>query len=305
MKHDVRFVTCIYDDLHDTKFRGRLNRGVHYGFSLSQLAMMNVPFYCFTDKINFYKFAPLMALHDIKNVRFYQYDLNKYPLTEKIEAVRNSNPGLYRNSPSWNLRCVEIMWAKFNWINYVCENLLEKETMIYWIDVGLSHDGVIPKRYNSVYKTKKYNNEAHEYHHRFYNDLLFDEQFPELLAEYTGKDKVLNFVSTHPQHSDEFTLKLEKKHFIGTAIGGLFGGNSELMNHIAKEGMAVCNQLLETECLVKEEDILTYILNKKHLENGNLDDHKIYLFDTWYHEDWNVYRSEQVSFSDFFKELGK
>jgi hypothetical protein len=244
-----------------------------------------------------------MLLHDIKNVKFLNYDLNKYPLTEKIENVRNRNPETYRNSPSWQLRCVEIMWAKFNWINYVCENLVNDGTMLYWIDVGFSHDGIIPKRYNGIYNTKKYNNEAHEYHHRFYNNLLFNEELPDLLAEYTGKDKVLSFLSKHPQHSDEFKLPLEKKHFIGTIIGGLFGGNCEVLNDIAKKGIKACEELVEQECLVKEEDILSYILNKKHLENGNLDDHRIFEFDTWYHEDWNVYRPEDISFSDFFKEL--
>lgn len=307
MKHDVTFVTCFYDDLHHSSLKGRLNRGTQYAFSLGQMMQMETPFICYTDSANFHKFAPSFVYHGADHTRFFSYNLKESPYHVRFNLIRDKNPEMYLDSPSWAQRCLEIMWGKFEFIKHAANTVgLDSNKMLYWIDAGLSHDGVIPKRYNSLLDTVSHPTTAHAYQYTHYNDLLFDKDFPQLIAEYTGEDKLLFLVSRNPQHSDPIPLPEVYKTYKGTIIGGLFGGNARRMYDLGCRGMEYCEKILDNDALVKEEDILTYMVNAAISEDENFKDTiSTFVFDTWYHEDWNVFRPNQVSFSDFFKEIGK
>ena len=316
MKHDVSFVTCVYDDLHDTEFAGRHNRGTHYAFSLAQMHEMGAPIYCFSDKRNMIKYMPTFLLSGTENYRFINYNLNDSPYFDQIQAVKDSNPELYRNSPSWESRCLEIMWGKFDFITHVALKMgLDSGKFLYWIDAGLSHPGVLPKRFNSVHPDKEadggFVTSSHEYSYRFKYNRIFNPDLPDYLAEYTGEDKLLHFFCTCPQHSDPSHLEIEGgREFVGTAVGGLFGGNVRMMYEWAEQAKGVCKDLLDHGFLLKEEDVLSYMINLNMKTDPSFKDKlTMYLFDTWYHEDWTSWSKDvydpdtMISFSDFFLEF--
>lgn len=306
MKNDVSFVTCIYDDLHDTKIAGRHNRGTHYAFSLGQIVKIGAPIYCYTDRINLYRYMPSFLKHGYDNVNFISYNLFESPYHHDIQKIKNKKVKQYLDSPAWRQRSVEIMWGKFDWIIDAAERIgLEDNKYLYWIDAGLSHPGVLPEKYNTVHNSIEYKTNAHEYNLRFYNDLIFNNNFPDYLVEKTGKNKFLSFMCKHPQHSDPSNFKIHDGFFKGTVVGGLFGGNVKKMYHVAKEGKKICEELIKAEYLIKEEDILTYVLNKDYNES----EYTVYSFKTWYHEDWGIklFNPERgdTSFSGFFEDMVK
>ena len=301
MKPDVSFVTCIYDDLSTTAFSGRHNRGTHYVFSLAQIHKMGVPLYCFTDKINIYRYFPALLRFGYENFTFINFNLEDSPYFDRIQEVKKSHPELYINSVSWSSRCVEIMWGKFDWLVHVIERMgIKEDRYLYWIDCGLSHEGVMPTKYNSKKAGMTFHNQSHEYSHMFSNDLAFNEDLPEYLVEITGNKGLFHFFCNHPQHNDISHLP-KGGIFHGTAVGGLFGGDIATLYEWALEGKAICDELLANGYIIKEEDILTYLLNKHSVEGDPLKDRlPVYRFDTWYHEDWDVYNPAQKSFAHFF-----
>ena len=311
MTHDVSFVTCVYDDLHDTEFAGRHNRGTHYAFSLAQMHEMGVPIYCFTDKRNMTKYMPTFLLSGHEHYRFINYNLNDSPYFEQIQAVKDSNPELYRRSPSWETRCLEIMWGKFDFITHVAERMgLDSGKYLYWIDAGLSHPGVLPEKFNTVHDAQTFATSSHEYSYRFRMNRIFNPDLPQYLADYTGEGNLLHFFNTCPQHSDPTHLHIERPDYVGTAVGGLFGGDVGLLYNWATQAKGVCKDLLDHGFLMKEEDVLTHLINRNLKDDSSFAERlRLYLFDTWYHEDWtswskDVYNPDtMISFSDFFEEF--
>lgn len=288
----VRFVTGAYDDLNGTKYYGRINRGGHYVFSLSCLNNMGKPITCFTNKRTALKMAPYLALEDCENIELVNYNLEDYKHHKAIQDIRNKNEERYTNA-SWEQRCVEIMWGKFEWMSKVLEEM-DDEDYLFWIDAGLSHPGVVP---SSKYNPYPYHSMSpalkHEY--AFRNERLFTPEFVDGIVEYTG-EKLLNILCNRPQHSDPMPVDYTRK-IVGSVIGGLFGGKKKVMQPYIASFEEAASYFLQKESLVKEEEIMTYLLNI------NFDSFKLFQFDTWYHIDWDSYDKDEISFSDFFKEV--
>jgi hypothetical protein len=191
------------------------------------------------------------------------------------------------------------MWGKFLFIKDSIVNNQESE-YVYWIDAGISHPGIIHSRFNPHYDHNigfVRDLDKSTYPTTFKNDLIFDEQFMDSLINYTGPDKILNVAAKGPQHP---RLSYDNK-FIGSVIGGIFGGHRDLMEKYCNEVTAQFEEYLyNKEQLCKEEQIMTEILSEGTLPI------KTFIFDTWYHPDWeDRYNESQVSFCDFFDEIRK
>ena len=307
MKNDITFVTCIYDDMHDTEFAGRHNRGSHYVFSLAQIHQMGAPVYCFTDKVNMLKFFPVFLNYGYENFHFLNYNLAEFPYHQEILRVKRAKPELYQENISWRTRCVEIMWAKFEWMMHVMEKngtADAEDKYTFWIDGGLSHEGIFPKKYNTVRGKRNYSSNADEYHDRFFINRVFNPNLPDYLVEYMDGADLLHFVCRSPQHNDPHPYPRTPKKVIGTPAGGLFGGRNRAIYDWCKQCKSECEFLLSKDFLLKEEDILNFVINKNFDKDPNFGDKiKMYTFHTWYHEDWDVYRPNEISFSDFFTEV--
>lgn len=311
MAHDISFVTAIYDNLSTTEFGGRNNRGAHYAFSLAQIHSMGSPIYCFTDEINFNGMFSALYNRGRENYHFINYRLENYPLHAGIQHVKSLNPD-YRESSAWISRCVEIMWGKFDWLKHVIEmNGVTEDKFTFWIDAGLSHGGILPKKLNSEYghrELRSFGNAGLEYAKHFEFDRAFNKNLPEYLVEYAGTDRLFFFFCTCPQHNDVSHLVLPALPKRGTVVGGLFGGNNKMLYEWVKEAIMICHDLIAHNYLVKEEEIMTYMLNKHLIEDPNFNTKfTSYDFQTWYHEDWlrdwkaNLYNpEEEKTFAEFF-----
>jgi len=313
MKHDVSFVTCVYDDLVNTQFNGRLNRGTHYVFSLAHMHQMGAPIYCYSDKINMYRAFPAFLKYGYENFRFINYNLEDSPYLAEIQRIKQKDV-FYVEAASWRTRCIEIMWGKFDWIIHTAEKMgLDSGKYLYWVDAGLSHPGILPKKFNTFDESTAVTS-SHKYDNSFNFDLIFNEDLPDFLVEYAGEDNLLHFMCTQRQHSDKSHLPrsgpkgTDPKNgtHVGTVVGGLFGGPVRLLHDWALDAKDVCADLLQHDFLLKEEDVLTYMLNTGGVEDPRFKDNiTIYKFDTWYHEDWDGYVPKLKSFSAFFEEFAE
>jgi hypothetical protein len=295
---DVTFVTSVYDELFETEFAGRNNRGSHYAFSLTQIHRTEAPIYCYTDQYNIKKFLPPLLAYGCDKTRFFNFDLGKYQHHAEILKIKGE-VSQYVEQGAWQQRCVEIMWGKFDMLIHAAETTgIAPDKYLFWLDAGLSHDGILPPSYNTEYIPHKIKLASLDYQYRFQFDKIFNKNLPQYLVDYMGDNKLLFCFCSMSQHNDPSPLPNTK--IGGTSVGGLFGGDIETVYRWAKKGKEVCAQLIEERCLIKEEDILSHLIDQ-----NEEDPVKLYTFTTWYHEGWGdkIFMPDKghVSFANLFK----
>lgn len=296
-----QLVTCIYNGLNGGKFCGRLNRDRPYNYSLSTISKTGAKITCYTspsemDGLRTYFNENVPA----NKIEFKQWDLDKLYFHEGVNQVRNENAAVYRDTPDWRDRCVEIMWGKFMFIKDVIDHNPDLHH-IYWIDAGISHPGIIHSRFNPHYEHNidfVRDLDKSTYPDTFRNDLIFDSTFMDKLEAYTGDDHVLNITCSNPQHPR--LQSTTPTPFKGSVIGGIFGGRTGLVSDYCDRVISMFEYYLSTGVLCREEQIMTEMLSQDAFPI------KEFSFNSWYHPDWgNRYNPNQISFCDFFDEINK
>lgn len=294
-----KLITCNYTNLYGTKLNGRLNRDDVYKFSLRGIAESGAQIVNYTCPYNLAITGPYFTEQKLTNVTSIDYDLTTSPYYEREMAIKDIEPKYYQDT-SWGNRCIEIMWGKFLWLEENFKNLNDDD-YLFWIDAGLSHGGIIPKKYNTFEGKIEYGKPHKpeelllEYAHR--HDLIFNEQFIPSLEKYAG-DKVFVICANHNQHGD--ALGFDFFNDLGLyPIGGLFGGKKKVMLPVIQRFKELADIILESKRLVKEEQIMAVIL-VEHPEWF-----KTFKFETWYHPDWNCYNPKLIPFAAVFEELLK
>lgn len=278
------FVTCLYDNLINTKFGGRPNRFGRYTESLKAIADCNVDIFCFISNTHLEQLKNIFV--DKKNVTFIVQELDEFLYHDRIQELKNT---VDRNDVYWQHRCVEIMWGKFLYIQRVLElePTLEK---VYWIDAGLSHRDVISPKYTDSELLEKHITER--------NYLLFTPKFIEKLNNWVG-DKIFMILATTP-HSKPIAEKYNNVPydvFYG-ATGGFFGGDVTKMKTACNSFFSKVDKLLDDAVLMGEEHIMAGV------RIDNIEDYKIFTFDSWHHEGWgDWYNPNLTNYSNFFDQV--
>ena len=72
IKKSIKFITCIYSNLHGTQFGGRNDREDHYKYSLlSLLKMTDADFVCYTSSIEYEKMCDFFYNeNNVKKIQF-------------------------------------------------------------------------------------------------------------------------------------------------------------------------------------------------------------------------------------------
>lgn len=294
-----KYITCNYTNLYGTKLNGRLNRDQGYMYSLRSIAEVGDSIINYTCPYNMSFVDPFLAQHNITNVINVDYDLTKSPYHAAVDSIKDEKPFYYTDT-SWLNRCVEIMWGKFLWLE---DNLtkLEDDDYLFWIDAGLSQGAVIPRKFNPFQNNKQYYKEDGSdllLEYCFRHDTIFNKEFTRRLETYTG-EKILTICIMHQQHGDSLGFSFFNA-LHRWPIGGLFGGKKKYMLPFIQEFKRYADIVLANKMLVKEEQIMAVIYNERP------EWFKSFAFETWYHENWEVfhqYNPPMVSFSDFFTEL--
>lgn len=294
-------VTCIYDGLHGSRIGGQLNRGKRYKQSLATIARTGVNITCYTSPQELVGLkAHFNGELQIGNIELLPYDLYTTPFHKPVDAIRDSNNERYRVTMEWAHRCVEVMWSKFIFIKDVLNHHRDLE-YIYWIDAGLSHSGIIHSRFNPHYDDNfnfAVDLDKSKNHLTPKNDLIFTDSFVPDLIRYTGPNDILNIVSSGNQH---IRIPAESGTYKGSVIGGLFGGNTTIVDKYCDKIIELFNLYTDKGELYKEEQLMTKVLTE------GLFPTTLFTFDTWYHPDWDAsyYNPNLRDFCDFFDEIKK
>jgi hypothetical protein len=212
-------------------------------------------------------------------IRFIEYDLFKHPyhnyFQEKMNNVKTD-------------RCNEVMHGKFIWMK---NHLHENYDYIYWIDCGLSYGGLFPNKYIDGVGFNSY-----------FNCTLFN---PKLVSGLNSLDKIVIIVATQEKHimdsspNPNFYLT-NPKNITSHVIGGLFGGDVELLKIFLLNYENAINEMVQFGGLDREEHLLT-LLYDRHTEIFNPQ-----FFTTWHHEDSDMAKynfQDEIYFYNIFEKL--
>lgn len=281
----TQFVTAIYIGLENTIFNGNpVSLYDRYKKSLKSLADGGYSIVCYTSSNHLPELTKFF--YGYNNITFVVEELEKNPFHNKINKIKELHPK-YVTDRSWRSRCVEIMWGKFLWMGKHLPSI-GQDDYIYWIDAGLFHGGLIPKKYKTANSKNEFDFDRITQKTNLFNKLNI----------YT-KDRILNIRSTIVNHNpDDFERVFGYRPHYGV-VGGIFGGKKKLLTEYVAGAVSAMSRVLDSGVLLKEEEIMF------HLHNQTPKIFTDFIFNSWYHEDWeDIYDPvTHISFADFFEVL--
>lgn len=316
---NTKLVTAYYPVHNGPPLWGKEGRHRWYKHSIASICGVGVPVICYTDEESYSEINEVKEQRQLDNLEIKIYDIASNPFQERIYKVRTEgNPNLYNNylHPFYRMP-FSIYWTK--WIFLEME--YEPDTYLYWIDGGLSTDGIFPKRVNDYadehgfdIRYAEMGNYYTDHEFKFHSfSKVFNPSLITKINDFVG-DKILNLCRQNTTDND-FRLLEEKlsKPEVGAIlntnkfpVGAIFGGNSPYMLDYISEFKNVANQILEIGDYVCTEQEIMGLIHTEHPEWF-----ADWVFDEFYHEDWNIINDGQptpyrtlfpnsTSFSSFF-----
>lgn len=284
----AKIVTSCYANHVGDPYWGQMSRDLWYPASLRSICGFGCPVVCYTDAGDrgYDQLTAFKEKNNLSNLTIKVYVLEDSPWFNRVLSIRRSDPEEYNDPDKLHRyhRSSVIYWSKFVFLHKEAD----MGQNVFWIDCGLSHSGLFPGSMRS-YDLEGVQN---SYHY----DLAFTPNTLKKIEDRVqGKIVVLCRSSTD---ADILGLKKELGDFHAEAypVGGFFGGSFDYLMKYITEAYALIHRLLLTDYLCNDEEISTYIVNKFPQWFS------IWMFDTFYHEDWkDAYDPNQISFSNFFR----
>tara|TARA_R110000744_G_scaffold373600_1_gene485871 strand:+ start:542 stop:1429 length:888 start_codon:yes stop_codon:yes gene_type:complete len=291
--NNIKFLTCIYTNLHGTEFGGQDSNRIHrYKYSLlSLLKMTEADFVCYTgeEEINdleefFYN------EHNISHnqLKFEVFNLRDVKFASLIDKVKNVE------EMKQSVRCHEVQYSKFHW----WWNEDKTYDYYYWIDAGISCINLLPTKFLNQNHTDGMRN--------YYDTNLFNNTFLDNLVKIT-RDK---FLLLGKENIEQFWSQTvpEKwyKNYNNSLhiIGGLFGGSVNMWDKVVPMFEDYVSKIISEDRVLYFEELfmsLMYVNDSSKF--------KVIEFDTWHHEDSGIHDKAffetKKSFYEIITDLNK
>jgi hypothetical protein len=283
----TKFITAFYTDLKGFPFFCHENpaREERYLHSLRVLNNMNTELICYCNDTQESFLRSYMQEFALNNVILKISNLKDFKFAARMQKIKadTANFQFYH----------EVDWNKIY--------LLEKEydhqyDYIYWIDVGLSHHGLFPNKYNpNAHLATGYSKDFETY--------SFTDLFNSVLVEKLNKfsdTKLINIQNAQQWHNTRDLNRILNLNFIyqGLSTGGILGGHTSKLQWFINTFDNWAHKSLDTNFILNHEAIISAIY-ESHPENFSN-----FLFQTWYHVDYpgldDFSKEHLIHYSDFF-----
>ena len=312
----TKMVTAFYAYHDNGPYWGQTSRNIRYKYSLVSICNMGVDVVCYTDvgELGYDELVKLKEDFNLTNLEIKIYELKDNPYIERVNKIRGENPSEYvipGRSPQ-----IYALKFKFLGIEY------EPDINLYWVDCGLSFPGLFPEfaskyffedgrdRFINNYPLEKVNPTEEELlqeeklhgFKRYSYDKAFNENTIRRINQFQDNKILLLTRSATDDKTHLLISKINKdlKYQIDCPefpVGGLFGGNSNLIPEFIKQVEEVIDLSLEMGHCGSDQEYLWYVL-WNHREWFN-----VWGFTGFYHfgEEWkDIVDENYVSFSEFF-----
>ena len=291
----TKLVTFLYFGLGDFPFFGHKvqARWDRYINSLVQLSEMGLPIVCYTGSNTAEALQNYMDENQVDNVTIKVKELEDIRHSKKMIEIKEKNPDKFKFY-------LEVGWAK---IALMEDEMEEGIDYLYWIDCGLSHLGLYPRRYNSN-ADKITGLSVNKYRYTYdgiFNTLTFNK-----INNWVG-DKLIDIRNTLFFHDHrKLNEILERDHIYDSlSIGGIIGGHVSKLPNFFQRFEDYAQIALNKEFLLNHEAMMSTMVYDKP------ENYRSYKFNTWYHDDSTItdksvtpeFLRDKISFYTFFEQL--
>jgi len=291
----TKLVTFLYFGIGDFPFYGHkvVARWDRYKNSLIQLSKMGLPIVCYCGSNIYPALKELLEENNVTNVKLKVKELEDIRHSQAMINIKEKNPEKFKFY-------LEVGWAKIALMEEEMEDDLD---YLYWIDVGLSHLGLFPRRFNSRASeiTGLSNNVS-----RYTFDGIFNEDLFKNINRWVG-DKLIDLRNTLFFHNHrELNQVLEKEHLYDSlSVGGIIGGHISKLPDFYERFEHYAQMSLQKEFLLNHEAMMSTMVYDKP------ENYKSFKFNTWYHDDTHLtdtsitdeFLKGKISFYRFFEKI--
>ena len=291
----TKLVTFLYFGLGDFPFFGHKvqARWDRYINSLVQLSQMGLPIVCYTGSNTAEALQDFLNENEVTNVTVKVKELEDIRHSKKMIEIKEKNPDKFKFY-------LEVGWAK---IDLMEDEMEEGLDYLYWIDCGLSHIGLYPRRYNS--NADKITGLSVNKYRYTYDGIFNTETFPKI-NNWVG-DKLIDIRNTLFFHDHrKLNEILDKDHMYDSlSIGGIIGGHVSKLPDFFQRFEDYAQTALTKEFLLNHEAMMSTMVYDKP------ENYRSYKFNTWYHDDSSMtdksvtpeFLKDKISFYTFFEQL--
>lgn len=287
MNSDIKLVTSAYYNIEEYPHYGS-GRKSRLKRTIANIANnTGLPIVCYTSKLHgcYEHLGNVLDERKISNVELKIFELEEHPLHEPILNIRQNSE---KYLMMYEKRPILIYWLKFE---FVLRELANHLGYLYWIDGGLSHNGMFPKRY-AIDPNDRY---GMTYENSTYNFSCFSRQAFENIVKFTEEDKIFSMVRhvsdadfnelmSIPELLDNYVQYRQNKDTHACwgentqcwPIGGFFGGHTtkSKLKEYAEEFEKVSKIFIQNNKLIVDEGIMAYLnfkyenlMKRYHFEN--------------------------------------
>jgi hypothetical protein len=284
---NTKLVTAFYTEIHNHPFYGHQEQSRHerYLHSMRVLNNMGIEIVCYCNDTQLELLTNYIDEFELNNIKLKVSNLSDSPFASRMKDIKeNTNNFKFYHEVDWNKLY-----------------LLEKEydesyDYLYWIDVGLSHHGIFPKKYNpNSHLSTGMSSDFNTY--SFTN--LFTQNLFKGINNFVGErllslDNELKFHNVY-----ELNEVLEGNFtFDSLSVGGILGGHISKVKWLIDRFNLMGEKSLNKNIILNHEAIISFI------KEETPENFKRFFFQTWYHEDTegmdDYIIKEQIHFSHFF-----
>jgi len=290
----TKIVTAFYSNIEGEPYFGQSNllRHKRYLHSIRVLNNIDCQIICYCSSSQIEELELFKQEFSLFNVYYKIKELEDFIHTKQIQEIK-------RETNSYKFYH-EIDYGKFYILNEEFDEFYE---YIYWIDVGISHWGLFPIKYNPNYH--KTTGLLDDYNFFSYTN-LFSKTLIEKLNFFCDNNLISLSNKQRFHDTNEFYSTIDKEIFFEEfSIGGFIGGNVNKLQWLISEFNSLASKCFSVNYVPNHELMLTYIRQQ------NLNNFNNFTFDTWYHRDIPVREKQiphsffdgKICFSDFFDQV--
>jgi hypothetical protein len=281
MMHDHVLVTAIYNYSPYSKMGGRGYDMAFYAAPFLNVIKLGLPIIVYTHENQINEIDSFFKKMNAVNYKLIIYDLEATDITQPVLDMKKSSgiiddTGLHPSrSCMENQRNHVLCLKKPFFLKDAIEHKFFNGKHYYWIDAGLFHHGLFPEEFGGKEKFIKIND---EYYWPNFKNSFFKPGLIETLLNKTNKNFIfMNILGLYgkPYWWEEMYSDIQ---FQGHVVGGIFGGDPEILLDMYEKFIDIMNQLLEKKYLILEEEILSLLYAKYYSDLGS------YEFTTWQHD---------------------
>jgi hypothetical protein len=286
----TKIVTAFYTDIKGFPFFGHeyYAREERYLHSLRVLNNMETEIICYCNDTELEKLRKQVEVFNLTNVTLKVSNLKDFPLSERMEQIKTDTDGFkFYHEVDWNK--IFLLQKEYD----------ETYDYIYWIDVGLSHHGLFPNKYNpnsELATGMSYDFNTYSFTNLFNNKLVIG------LNNFVGH-KLVNLSNELKFHStSELNRILQGGYdYRGLSVGGILGGHISKLKHFIERFFELGKKSLDQNFILNHEAIMSFMYEESK------ENFETFLFQTWYHADTpnldEHTKNKMIHFSHFFDKI--